>query len=208
MKLPLGVRLGLVFTVAAVTLHAWPGLIRPVVAPWIPLAVGGSCPYIEDARMTMEGKTITIDGVLRIRMTLQNGGELPPVPGSWTRQADRILVMATLALTVFAAPALSWRRRLLAVPVLWILVGLVSAAHLAVETQETALRVLGESWLASQPLAPTAENVAYFKAMESWYDRVLWGKSFLDGGGGLFLAVLAGLAGPLLIRPRTGAQTG
>ena len=128
-------------------------------------------------------------------MTLRDGAPLSATAGTWNKQAGPTVSLLAVALAVWMAPARTWRNRTRALLVALPAMMLACAWPLAVEIQETALRHMGEVWLPHQSLAATEANLAYFKGLETRFRVAQWIKSLHDGGGALFLAVLAGLVG-------------
>lgn len=168
----------------------WPG----VVAPAVTLLVDAS-PYLENTRTRVESDHVVTEGMIRVNMTLQNGEKLPPVPGTWKKHTDQSATLLMVTLAVWMAPTASIRRRLIALPVSLLIAALASGLSLITELHVVALHTMGYEWLATAPLANTQENLRVFERMEQWYDRFVWIKAFLDGGGRLFLGIIAGLAG-------------
>ena len=191
-------RMILAFAGVSVVLYQYPQGMLVILRPFVQLVTAWSCPYLDQIEMAMDGRMIEVTGMIQVAMTMSDGSMVPEVSGSWEKQVDTTLHLMVIAFTVFVAPALTWRRRLRALPITVLAVLLVCSFQLAMEIQATALKVIGESWLQTLSLAMNEANQAYFQSMESWYHGVLWIQSILNGGGALFLAVLAGFIGPIV----------
>lgn len=189
------VRVTSVFILVAVVGTRWPGLLVRPILPLVRGLVEVTSPYLDIQSVRVTGATVQICGELKPRMTLRDGAPLSATTGTWNKQAGPTVNLVVVALAVWMAPARTWRHRVRALAVTLPAAVLVCGFQLAVEIQESALRHLGESWLPQQALAGTAENLAYFRNLETRFRLVQWIKSLLDGGGALFLAVLAGLSG-------------
>lgn len=187
------VRMCAAFAVAAGILYAFPDPVVRLLAPLVVALTQWTCSYLSGLSLSLNGMILSIDGQIVLAMTLLDGSDLPPVPGTWQKHAGSTLHLLVTSMAVFAVPAMPWTRRLLLLPLALALAGMVAAFHLSVDIQETALRVVGETWLPTLPLASTEANIATFHALESHFNAVVWVKSFNDGGGSLFLAALAGL---------------
>ena len=97
------------------------------------------------------------------------------------------LHLVVMALTVFAAPSMLFRRRLVALPVTSIAIALVCAYQQSIEIQSHVLRTVGFSWLQTVQPAPTEANLAYFETMQSWQTSSGGSRISMSAGGALFL---------------------
>ena len=152
-------------------------------------------PYVENVQLTLQDKMIRVDCHVRLDMTRADGSPLPMLAGYSEKGVWQTLHLVVMALTVLAAPAMPFRRRLVALPVTLIAIALVCAYQQSIEIQSHVLRTVGSSWLQTVQPAPTEANLAYFKTMQSWYDVIWRLKNINAAGGVLFLAVLSGLVG-------------
>lgn len=171
------------------------GVLAPVtrtMTTWI-------SPYVDNIRISCTDMTIHFACQVHVPMIQKDGTPLPAGYGHWQKSAWPILQSLAVALTIFVAPSKPIRRRLLALPITLVLTLLFSALQLSIELQSHALQTIGYSWI--QALRPpfTATNIAQFKTIESWYRILAWSANFYSGGGGLFLAVWAGLAGHYIL---------
>lgn len=163
-------------------------------------------PYVDNIRISCTNMTIHLACQVHVPMTRKDGTPLPAGYGRWQKSAWPILQSLAVALTIFIAPSAPIRRRLLALPITLALTLLFCALQLSIELQSHALQTIGYSWI--QALRPpfTAANMTQFKTMESWYRILAWSVNFYSGGGGLFLAVWAGLAGYYILPRKRGCR--
>ncbi len=188
-------RMAVVFSVVTVVGLQWPGLVMKPLGPVVCGLANLTGPYLKHLSVRQVAATVQISGELQPRMIQVDGTPLPATAGTWNKQAGPTLQILVVAFCVWAAPAVSRRRRVQALAVTLLATLLVCAFQLTVEIHETALRHMGQVWLPQLDLAGTESNLAYFKGLESRYRVARWIKSFNDGGGALFLAVWAGLLG-------------
>jgi len=191
----MALRMATGFAVGILIITDAPSWWLTITSPAVEIMVDAGCPYLDDLRMQIEQHEIRADGTIQINMILANGESLPAVPGTWRKHGQHTLNVLVVAIAIWLAPAAGWRRRLVALAGTLSAAALASAFILAVEIQEAALGTIGYDWLPSIPLASTPENVQTFRQMERWYETVTWIKAFHDGGGRLFLGMLAGFIG-------------
>lgn len=188
-------RMGGTYVLAFLLCYAFPGPILRALEPFVRIVTDWTSPYVDHVQLTRQDQMIRVDCRVQLAMTRADGSPLPRLAGYSEKGIWQTLHLVVLALTVYAAPTMPFRRRLMALPVTLVAIALVCAFQQSVEIQSHVLRTVGSSWLQSVQPAPTEANLAYFKSMQSWY-AVIWRiKNIIAGGGGLFLAVLSGLAG-------------
>jgi hypothetical protein len=176
-------------------LARWPDAgLRALAAP-LGVVAGWLAPHLRAVDVAFVEGAMKVRGVIELDLVRVDGSPLPPMAGSWRRSSGMLSAMVVVGFSLWAAPEMGWRRRLIALPI--VLGGLVLAGGLwmSVDLQVAALGEIGQGWLAAQPLAPSEANRAAFSALERWYRAMEGGKTFLDGGGALMLAALAGLSG-------------
>ncbi|MBW7907407.1 MAG: hypothetical protein H3C50_00580 [Kiritimatiellae bacterium] len=188
-------RMCAVFAVVAWCVYAFPSAwLWPVTGPTAWLVEIG-CPYLTDMSVEADGITVVARGDIAVSLSLSGGEPLPRVPGVWHKHGEQTLSIFAVVFAIWAAPTISWRRRVALAPVAMLGAVLVAAFVLSIEIQWAALKMIGYEWLAGLPLARTADNWKYFGQMEQWFRVISWIRAFHDGGGRLFLALLAGLIG-------------
>jgi hypothetical protein len=188
-------RMGAMYILASLLCYSFPGPILHALEPVVRIVTDWTSPYVENVQLTLQDRMIRVDCHVRLDMTRADGSPLPMLAGYSEKGVWQTLHLVVMALTVFAAPTLPFRRRLVALPVTLIAIALVCAFQQSVEIQSHVLRTVGSSWLQTVQPAPTDANLAYFKAMQSWFDVVWRLKNINAGGGALFLSVLCGLVG-------------
>jgi len=188
-------RLVLGYLLTLVVVMQFPGIwLRPL-APVSAVIADLASPYFANVRAYSEGVSIHVQGDITLDMTLLNGQPLPPLPGKWHKNGSQSLGVLLVALPIWLAISLPRRRKMLAL-VCTCLIALAGASFdFAVETQHAALQGIGTQWLPAHTMENTPANIESFARLESNYrtSRVL--KAFFDGGGRLFLGVLAGWMG-------------
>lgn len=157
--------------------------------------VSAGCPFLEDMNVKVKESSIYAEGVIHVDMIMSGGEPLPLTRGNWQKYAGQTLNILIVAAAAWAAPAVGCRRRLVALPVMLLVAASASGFDLALEIQESALRVIGYEWVPSFSLAQTPGNLETFRRLENWYQGVLHIKAYNDGGGRLFSGLLAGLIG-------------
>jgi hypothetical protein len=188
-------RMVVTYAIVSLLCSAFPGPILRALAPVVRIVTDWTSPYVENVQLSLQDKTIRVDCHVRLNMTRADGSLLPLLAGFSEKGVWQTLYLVVMALTVFAAPAMPLRRRLVALPATLVAVALVCAYQQSIEIQSHVLQTVGSTWLQSVQPAPTEANLAYFKTMQSWFD-VMWRlKNVNAGGGALFLAVLCGLVG-------------
>lgn len=191
------VRVFAAFLAAAAMISAYPAPLMRWIAPGVRALTALTFPEVERLSLKADGGHISIEGALQLTLARDDGQPISPVLGKWQRSVGPTLNLLVVAMAAFAAPAMSARRRVAAVPWVLVFAWCVCSFHLAVEIQEVALRFIGHEWLPTFSFAATDENVARFHALERRYTIITWIKSFNDAGGIYFLAFLAGLAGTM-----------
>jgi len=171
------------------------------VAPVAALTADAASPYLDDLRARVEGRAFQFDGRFMIDMTLATGQPVPPIPGAWRQQGSHALHLALVAFSLWAAIALPWRRKIAALGFTAVAALIFSGIDLSVQMLDSALGVIGRDWLPAQVMRSDEANLAAFQRLESHYEWVRGAKAFFDGGGRLFLGVVAGWLGAGLIRP-------
>lgn len=189
------IRMMCAYALCALISFAVPGWWLNSISPLVELVANATSPFLESTSVRAEVDMLHLEGQVLVNMTLRDGTPLPPLPGQWKKTGGHTLNILILAAAIWAAPVASIRRRLCALPVMLLAAALVSSLDLAVEMQVSSLQVIGSEWLPGLELASSAENVDAFRKLERWYESVRWIKGFNDGGGRLFLAVIAGLIG-------------
>jgi len=173
----------------------YPWIWLRVVAPLAGFFADAACPYINELKATNDGLLIRLHGQFHIALTRADGTSLPPAILDWHKHSMQTLIMLVVAVSVWAAPAVTFKRRMLVFPVMLLALALACAYDLAVETQLAALHMIGTEWLPGIPMLNSDANADAFSRMENWYQSLKWVKAFNDAGGRLFLAALAGLIG-------------
>jgi len=191
-------RMGGMYALAILLCYSFPAPILRVIEPFARVMTDWTSPYVENVQLSLQDKMIRVECQVRLDMERADGSPLPLLGGSSEKGIWQTLHLVVLALTVFAAPAMPLRRRLVAFPVTVLAIALVCAYQQSVEIQSHVLHTVGSSWLQTVQPAPTEANLTYFKAMQSWHDMIWQLKNINAGGGALFLAVLSGLVGYII----------
>lgn len=184
--------LGLCLGVAVVVLI--PAVWLHLVGPLIAVVAGAASPYLADLSVAISDQSLVVTGWITLDLVLTDGTSLPPVSGTWSKLSFQVLHVLVLALTLWSAPRAPWLIRLRGLLIVLPLAALAAAWVFTVELQVTALEVIGSGWLETLPIAPSEANREAFTALERSWQSARWLKSFHDGGGGLFLGVVSGLA--------------
>jgi hypothetical protein len=194
--------------VVALVVTALAVLMTP--APWLAgigliteFMVDTGTSWLHDVTVSQQSGTLTLHAGIDLGLILQDGNLLSPLPGTWSKNGTPSLQMLVVAVTVWAAARQPWKIRLIALPVVLLLAALAASFVLLIEVQETALSHIGSGLLDGLPLAPVETNLTTAKALANQWTRVEWIKAFLDAGGRLFLAVLAGFVGHSFYAPHT-----
>ena len=180
---------GLALVLAAPS--AWLRLISPLVA----VATDGLCPQMDTVSVDVEGSEVHAEGRLHLDLTLSDGAPLPDMRAWWKKSAWKTQGVLVVALAIWACPAVGWRRRWVVFPAMLAAAAAVSAYDLGIEIQEVILRDLVPRLLQDHSLAQSAANQAALDQLESWHQGILWVRRIQEGGGRMFLAVLAGCIG-------------
>jgi len=189
------VRMSIIYLLGWAFFYNMPGWCLKPVASLAGALADATCPYFNSIKVTTENIMIRIEGEIHVDMKLVSGAALPYTPATWHKHGGQTLNMLMMALAIWAVPSVTWQRRLLVFPFMLLAAVLFAAFDLAIEMQVSALKVIGTQWLSEMDMANTAENIAAFERMETWYRSVQWIKAFQDAGGRFFLVVLAGLIG-------------
>lgn len=196
------IRMAAGYLVGILLVTALPGIYLKPVAPIAALMVNLTSPHLTECSLTMDGTSMNATANLSVVMTRVDGQPVPVQEGRWSKGVGATLHILVVGLAMWAAPSASRARRLGAFAVFIILAGLIGAADLAVQMQSTSLQVVGAEWLPKQSLASTDANHAAFAVLKSRYETTRAVSAFLDGGGRLFLGVLAGWIGYACPAPR------
>jgi hypothetical protein len=188
-------RMVCVYLLGWALIYNMPGWCLKPVATLAGALADATCPYFSSIKVATENIMIRIQGEIHVDMELVSGAALPHAPATWHKHGGQTLNMLMMAMAIWAVPVVTWQRRLLVFPFMLLAAVLFAAFDLAIEMQVSALKVIGTQWLPEMEMANTAENIAVFEKMETWYKSVQWIKAFQDAGGRFFLAVLAGLIG-------------
>lgn len=133
----------LVFAVVLAMILAWPDAWLVLLTPLTGFMSNLICPYLDSITLAIEEGVIHVRGGIQIGMVLADGSPLPAVPGEWQKHGQQTLNILLVALPVWAMPPMTWRRRLLGLPL--VLVGslVVCGYDLTVQIQESALSMIG-----------------------------------------------------------------
>lgn len=209
------VRMLVALVLSSVVAVYFPSVFLRPSLPFVSMISDATCPYIQHVVVSQHDWTLKISGDIVLDMALRDGSRVPVLPGSWNKGARLLMTMWVVALTVWAAPSVSLRRRMLTLPVLFLAGIFASSYCISVEMWVSALGHLGGQFLSTLPLAQTESNWAYFTRMQHQYDVLRWVKAVNDGSGTLFLGVIVGLVAYLAgacfpatpARPGTGTVT-
>ena len=194
-RVVMALRVVAVLSVAVLAAVRWPdALLRPLAVPLGALA-GAGAPHLRAVEPEFAEGAVKVSGEIVLDLALQHGEPMPPVRGAWRRGSGMLLAMGVVGFSVWAAPPMSGRRRLVALPIVLIGLTLAGGLWLSVDLQVAALGEIGQGWLGTLPLASSEANRNAFAAIERWFRAMETAKAFLDGGGALLLAALAGLIG-------------
>ena len=174
---------------------AFSGLLVAAIEPVAGWLSGWFGPYVHEVQMTLREGMVAVDFRLVLGMTRTDGAPLPAIQCLLHKPFWQMLVYPVVALAVFAAPPVSRRRRLWALPATLAAILLVCGFQQAVELLVQALENLGSDAFQALSPAPTPANYEYYDALRRSY--VIWKQvlRFNASGGALFLAVWAGIWG-------------
>ena len=170
---------------------AWLVPISPLVA----VATDALSPHLEMVSVDAEGAEMHAQGKFHLDLTLSNGEGLPDFRAWWRKAVWKVRGVLVVAVTIWACPFVGWRRRLLLFPVMLAAAACVSADDLGIEIQETILRDLVPKVLQDSPLAQSVANQTTLDQLNTWHQWILRVRQINEGGGRMFLAILAGWIG-------------